>query len=106
MQIAPPPEVQVINWTAVGVATGLASAVLTLAVVYLKLFIAGEISKMEQKLDHKISAGQKEIMEIIERKFSQKELVQKDLTGHDRRLDRIEVLMEKIRLTKELDDRV
>jgi hypothetical protein len=97
------------NWQALGVIAAIMTTIVTGAIVltgaYLKMFINGKVSEVENKLNAQITSTSKEIMTTIEGKFSQKELTQMQLNEQNQRLLKIEAKMESIRLAKEYDDR-
>jgi hypothetical protein len=90
-----------VEWNAINTGVIVISGLLTLASVYLRMFISGKMSALESKM----SALETSIMDKIESKFSQKEFVKMQIDGHEARLLRIEGRMERIRIAKEFDDR-
>lgn len=94
-----------INWNAIGTILGVASALITVATIYLKMFIDSKITKMQSDIQGKMVEMQKEIMVTIESKFSQKELVALQISSHDRRIATIETTIEQIKKNKDRNNR-
>lgn len=84
---------QAINWTAVNTGIGFISFIVIGAAAYLRMFVKGELISME-----------KNILIHIESKFSTKEVVTEKLSNIERRITKVEALMERIRLKKTQDD--